>query len=155
MGNHFPLHAIGKRPAMQRTTSRAKSAKAIVARMIERPEAARIEIALPMPPSTNGLFANRASGGRFKTEAYEAWISEAGWRLQEQRPGRISGPYEIEIRVARTPGSDLDNRVKGISDLLVKHRVIADDLLAEKLTVSWLPPGSGAVVIVTKAAVMR
>lgn len=118
-----------------------------------RREADRIELRLPSPPSANHLYANAASGGRFKTEEYEAWLDEAGWRLQEQRPGRIAGPYEIEVQVARPHGkrrADLDNKIKGVSDLLVKHRVLVDDSLAEKITLSWLPAGSGALVILTR-----
>ena len=171
MGAHFPLHSAGKRPAQARP-SRYERMSAVEARTLfpiggdntrprlpkirgdnqdARCEVDRIELALPAPPSANGLFANRAVGGRIKTEGYKAWIAEAGWRLQQQRPGRIAGAYEIEIRVARTEGADIDNRVKALSDLLVKHRVVEDDSLAEKLTVSWLPPGSGVVVILTKA----
>lgn len=120
-----------------------------------RREADRIELTLPNAPSSNNLFGNNAGGGRYRTQEYDDWIEEAGWRLLEQRPGRISGPYEIELKVPRPSGNrraDLDNRgVKAISDLLVRHRVVADDSLAERLTVSWLPPGSGAVVILTRA----
>ena len=179
MGAHFPLQSAGKRPASPLRPPRPlrhERMSAVEARALfqtggdsarprrrlpkirgdnqdARCEADRIELTLPAPPSANGLFANRAVGGRTKTQGYKDWIAEAGWRLQQQHPGRIAGAYEIEIRVARTEGADIDNRVKALSDLLVKHRVVEDDSLAEKLTVSWMPPGSGVVVILTKAAV--
>lgn len=119
-----------------------------------RREAVRIELSLPMPPSVNGLYANAESGGRFKTEEYEAWLSEAGWRIQAQRPGRIVGPYEIEIRIARPHTKrrmDLENRMKAVSDLLVKQRVIADDSLAQRITMEWGPQGSECAVVLTRS----
>jgi crossover junction endodeoxyribonuclease RusA len=82
-------------------------------------------------------------------------LSEAGWRIQAQHPGRIVGPYSIEIHVSRPHTKrkmDLANREKALSDLLVKHRIIADDSLCERLTMLWTPPGEGVLVTLTKAA---
>jgi Holliday junction resolvase RusA-like endonuclease len=120
-----------------------------------RPEVERVEITLPMPPSTNGLFANKEGGGRMRSEPYEQWISDAGWTLQSQRPGRVVGRYDIEICIPRRETKarfDIGNREKAISDLLVNHHVIADDSLAESILLRWQPPGPSVTVIVTKAA---
>lgn len=119
---------------------------------------ARVEIKLPNPPSANALFANRKRDpfakptarklpGRVKTAKYRQWIEDAGWMLAMQRPGSIVGRYTLDI----TPGrgmADIDNLVKGISDLLVSHRVIEDDSLAERVTLSWGPDGAETVVVV-------
>lgn len=110
----------------------------------------RVEIKLPNPPSANALFSTGV-GRRFKSRAYEIWIEEAGWRLLRQHPGSIKGKYEIEVTIGRGETrrkSDLDNRMKALSDLLVSHRVIEDDSLAERVTLSWGPIGADTVVVV-------
>lgn len=148
-------HVLGKSKAGSRKAIPVvKSGQFSIDRDARR-VADRIELSLPMPPSANGLFANAASGGRFKTEEYEAWLSEAGWRLQEQRPARISGAYEIQIAIPRPNTNrrvDLDNRAKPLNDLLTKHRVITDDSLCERLTMTWGPVGSDVSVVLTRAA---
>lgn len=111
---------------------------------------ARVEIKLPNPPSANALFSS-GRRRRFKSPAYVAWIQAAGWMLRTQRPGEIKGKYEIEVTIGRGSTrrrSDLDNRMKAISDLLVSHRVIEDDSLAERVTLSWGPDGAETVVVV-------
>jgi crossover junction endodeoxyribonuclease RusA len=119
-----------------------------------RREAARVELFLPMPPSANALYANGGDdGGRIKTKAYDDWLSEAGWRVQEQHPARIAGRYCIEIQIPRPHNQsrlDLGNREKAISDLLVRQRIVADDHLAERITQSWGPVGSPVRVVMTK-----
>lgn len=118
-----------------------------------RREENRIELTLPIPPTTNNLYANSESGGRFKTKAYSDWIEAAGWRVQQQRPGRIAGHYEIEIEVPRPSHNgryDLSNRAKALEDLLVKMRVVQDDSLSERIGMSWGPPGSDVRVILSK-----
>lgn len=116
-----------------------------------RPEVDNIVLSLPMPPTTNHLYATAENGGRFKSQEYNDWLAEAGWRVQAQRPGRIAGPYEIEAVFARpSRRCDLDNRFKPLSDLLVKQRVVQDDHLAEKITLAWAPAGEGVLVTLTK-----
>ena len=44
------------------------------------PKPAVATIALPYPPSVNGLYAN-TSKGRRKVPAYNRWIKQAGWEL--------------------------------------------------------------------------
>lgn len=117
-----------------------------------RPIVDRVDLILPRPPSVNALTFNRADGGRGKTKNYEDWLTEAGWRLNQQRPGRIDGAYEIEIRIVRPDNRrrDLGNLEKAISDILVHYRVVSDDSLAERITLAWMREDTGARVIVSK-----
>ena len=104
-----------------------------------RPETDRVELFLPMPPSVNAMFGNR-KGGRYKTPVYAAWIEQAGLELLTQRPGRVSGKYEILIQVPRIgtrKGSDVGNREKAISDLMTKLGVITDDSYCERIIIEW------------------
>ena len=152
--NAFFKTSIGRAPRSPRKPVAVVTTGRFALDHQARPEADRIVLSLPMPPSTNNLFANSSHGGRFKTEEYDAWLTEAGWRIQAQKPGRIVGPYSIEINVSRPHTKrrmDLANREKAISDLLVKHHVIADDSLCERLTMAWTPPGEGVLVTLTRA----
>lgn len=115
---------------------------------------------LPLPPTTNNLFVNIGKG-RAPSHAYKLWRQEAGWRLKAQKPRTVSGRVVILIGVERPNtaagrASDVDNRVKALLDLLVKHKVIDDDKTVDGLAVAWNPPGKGeARVLITPAARMQ
>lgn len=99
-----------------------------------------IEINLPVPPSVNALYANRkGGGGRFKTKAYRDWIANADAYFLAQRrrldPEFISAPYELEIRIPKATRGDADNRVKAVSDFLVRVQVTPDDRHCQKVTI--------------------
>jgi Holliday junction resolvase RusA-like endonuclease len=86
-----------------------------------------IELSLPFPVSVNALFFNRKRGGRAKTPQYKAWITAAGWEIKRQRPRPIDGPVSLEYRFEDGHQTDLGNLEKGLTDLLVRHQLIADD----------------------------
>lgn len=108
----------------------------------------KIVLRLPIPPSTNALFANRlkkrkGARGRIITEAYEAWREEAGYRANTQiglTAGFrcIDGPSRFLIEMKQpTKSSDIDNRIKAVLDLCVRHRVIGEDRNVVDLRVRW------------------
>lgn len=98
-----------------------------------------ITVTLPLPPSANALFVNAPGRGRFKSAAYKSWLTEAGWCVQTPTRyatvRRVAGPYTLTITVPATMRGDIDNRVKAISDLLVKHGITDDDRAADAVTV--------------------
>jgi Holliday junction resolvase RusA-like endonuclease len=99
---------------------------------------AAVRVCLPVPPSTNNLFTS-GGGRRIKAPAYRAWLHEAGWRLKTQLPPTsatyaiVMGPVRVRIEAGLAQKRDLDNAIKGILDLLVRHRVIEDDSLVDDL----------------------
>lgn len=98
-----------------------------------------IKISLPMPPSVNGLFANKKTGGRVKTVAYKAWQHMAGACVKDIHRQNL-GPYSISIALKRSTVSslsDLTNREKAVSDLLVAHGVVKDDRYCQRLVMTW------------------
>lgn len=125
-----------------------------------------VAFTLPAPLSTNDLWRPiirnvRTKGvvcgwktlpGMIRTGEYEAWITEAGYALNRQKPTPIPGPYAITIQVSRAWKGDLGNAEKAVSDLLQKHDVIKNDRLAERIEISWIDAdkldGAGMSVLV-------
>jgi Holliday junction resolvase RusA-like endonuclease len=111
----------------------------------------RVELVLPLPISANALFVTGKNGRRFKTAKYRAWIAESGWRIQQQRVGRIDGAYEAEICVSHDSKLDLDNHCKAIFDVLQRHQIIENDRLAQRIIMSRSrSDDAGARVVLTK-----
>lgn len=122
-----------------------------------RPE---VTIELPVPLSANRIW--RVAGTRLtkagkrvpriiKNPEYVAWQNEAGWMLRAQRPGRVTGAYELTVTVPRV-GIDLDNAIKATSDLLVTHSIVEDDKLARRIAMGVDDTAELMVVTVRAAA---
>jgi len=111
-----------------------------------------IEFTVPMPPSTNALFAN-ASNGRIKSRDYRNWIKEAGWIVMAARVGCLFGPVSVEITLPSNMRGDPDNRVKPILDLCVRLGLIrADTAKVVKSINVTTGPVDGAKVTIRRAA---
>lgn len=97
-------------------------------------------IRLPIPPSTNNLFVTRGRK-RVISPAYRAWRTEAGLRLNVQRPQSHakSRRLAVAIHVPDTVRGDLDNRIKGLLDLIVDHGLIADDRFIDSIQITRGP----------------
>jgi hypothetical protein len=82
---------------------------------------------LPMPPSANMMFINsrNATGrGRFPSPEYKRWKREARATLLDQwemagKP-QVTKPYAVHIQLNVDHKSDIANREKAITDLLVQ-----------------------------------
>lgn len=85
---------------------------------------------VPVPPSTNALYANVPGRGRVKTRVYRRWIDAASWeakvQLMEQRGHVPPLAAKVELKVWLPPGLDIDN-IKAIGDLLQRLGVVAND----------------------------
>lgn len=84
-------------------------------------------ISLPWPMSVNGTF--KKYNGKRLSETYRAWRDEAGIMLKRQKPRPIYGRVAVTIHFCPPDNRirDMDNLLKGVLDLLVKHRVIEKD----------------------------
>lgn len=90
---------------------------------------------IPLPPSVNGMYRNVPRAGREKTKRYRQWLNTAGWELKLAGLWAVHGPVSITIHVPKSMPGDVDNRAKGILDLLVAHRRIDDDRHVQSVTV--------------------
>jgi Holliday junction resolvase RusA-like endonuclease len=110
---------------------------------------------LPMPPSSNGLFANGKYGGRFKTQRYCDWINEAGAEILRQRPKKLAGPVLLTYEYQEPAGKrkfDLGNREKALTDLLVSHGIIQadDNTIVREIKLKWAPDIEGVRITVSE-----
>ena len=109
---------------------------------------ARYEVTLPFPPSVNRIWrwVKRGHSGRrvARSEEYSAWLRECDGCVLDQLgipayrrtiPGRYTLCVTLCITLWKT--CDQDNCLKGISDLLQRNRLIADDKNAWITMVSW------------------
>lgn len=89
-----------------------------------------IRFTLPVPPSTNNLFATGKTGKRFITDKYTSWRSEAYAEMMIQRVGQAvpKAPVSVSIVVPDTNGKrDIDNNSKAVLDALKTMGVLVDD----------------------------
>ena len=109
-------------------------------------------ICLPLPPSVNGLFAGQKR--RYRSKPYETWIVSAGWELKRQRPVPVPGKVHLAMEVAEPKTqrlTDLDNRWKAVSDLLVTHGIIEgdDQRFVRRIVLEWSSAISGVRITIS------
>lgn len=93
---------------------------------------------IPVPPSTNNLFATVGSR-RVATTKYLRWQREADMLIMSQRAKqeRINPPVQITVTLPQSrQRRDLDNYLKGVQDALVRCHIIPDDsdLIVKRVT---------------------
>lgn len=120
----------------------ARISAAVISRMPKAPE---VTLVLPVPPSTNNLFAtvqmrvgNKRITKRIKSAAYKDWLDAAALEIRRQRVPHIAGKVAVDIRM-RQPNalSDPDNRIKAALDALVSSTVIEDDRHVVDVRIRW------------------
>lgn len=109
---------------------------------------------LPLPPSSNSLFANGKFGGRFRTQRYDSWIMEASAEIRRQKPAKVTGPVTLLYEVAEPKGArkfDLGNREKATTDLLVSLGIIEadDNRIVREIRLKWSADVEGVRVTVS------
>lgn len=105
---------------------------------------APVTFTVPTPPSVNALFRNLPGRGRVKSSKYDLYIREAVAAIRRQNVPHMPGKIIAVIGVERpNMRSDLDNRMKGAIDAIVKAGVIDDDRFIVAIALSFLPPANG------------
>jgi Holliday junction resolvase RusA-like endonuclease len=113
------------------------TAAAIIAGQHERKAVDRVLLRLPMPPSSNAVWAHRKGGGVRLSDRYRRWLTDAGWRINQQRPGRIAGGYVLTLWLPAVSRMDQDNCIAGVSDILQSFGIIGNDRDAEETHLNW------------------
>lgn len=113
---------------------------------------------LPMPPSANMMFATDfKTKRRFISKQYAAWKKSAGETLGEQyaRYGSpaLHKPIALHIRLNVNHKSDIANREKAITDLLVAHLDMPDDCWIDRILIERDRTVEAAVVSIEGAAI--
>lgn len=116
-----------------------------------------VVVDLPFPPSTNNLFAN-GKHGRYITQEYKDWRTNAGWKIRAGHIGRLGGPVKVTLVYEERRGRrDLDNLVKPVLDLLVEHKVIDGDhrSIVREINASWSEKIQGVRITISQAEAAR
>lgn len=94
---------------------------------------------LPKPVSVNAMYGQAPGRKRFHSAKYAAWIDEATVLLRAAHPPKFKGEVYISIVCEDTGPVDLDNKTKGVLDLLVRHGVIEDDSrpFVRRIDLTW------------------
>ena len=82
---------------------------------------------LSVPPSVNQIFVNVPGKGRVKSAVYRKWIKSELVALMSQRAKPVVGRASVSILLPRSTPGDIDNRLKGTLDLLVRAEILPDD----------------------------
>ncbi|MCC6194598.1 MAG: RusA family crossover junction endodeoxyribonuclease [Burkholderiales bacterium] len=88
-----------------------------------------ISLVLDVPPSLNNAFLNVAGRGRILSPRYRAWQADAHRSVIAQHvgPRLVAPPYTVTLSMPVKLRGDLDNRIKGVLDLMKKAGVMTDD----------------------------
>jgi len=112
-----------------------------------------MEFALPMPPSVNAMFATDwRTKRRFRTKAYSTWHKVASDTLGSQYAAygapAVHRPVAISIRLGLNYQSDIANREKALTDLLVSTIDMPDDRYIDRIVIERDPTIEGAIVAI-------
>lgn len=117
-----------------------------------------LELRLPTPPSVNHLFATVVRGGkaiRVKSEAYKAWITEAGYtpgweRLTEDAKSAIRWRCTI-VAWGLPDDRDVDNVIKPTLDLICAMTGLRDNEPMRKVSAErgegWIEAGETYIAV--------
>jgi crossover junction endodeoxyribonuclease RusA len=107
---------------------------------------------LPMPPSANSMWVH-AGQRHYLSKGYKEWGVTCialgmlhGWH-KHQVKGKFTAVIILNRSKARK-GSDADNRIKPLLDLLQRLGVVENDKFCEKVSAEWGDAPDGCRVIV-------
>lgn len=110
-----------------------------------------------LPPSVNHLYRHTKGGRTYRTRDYLTWINAETWTASAQLRGqhRFTGPVYITLAMKRPrSNADIDNRIKGVLDLLQSIEAIDNDKHVHGVNAFWtvdLPAGVAAEISIVQA----
>jgi Holliday junction resolvase RusA-like endonuclease len=110
-----------------------------------------------LPPSVNALWRYTRGGHMYRTSEYMTFLRGEEWALVPQLMDqhKFTGPVFITAALRRPrSNSDLDNRIKGLGDLLQHVKAIDNDKNVFGWNVYWsrdLPEGVAAEITIVQA----
>ena len=110
-----------------------------------------------LPPSVNAIWRHTRGGKMYRTAEYMTFLRGEEWNLAPQLKGqhKFTGPVFLTIAMKRPrANSDLDNRAKGLLDLLQHVQAIDNDRNVMGLNLYWsadLPAGVAAEITIVQA----
>lgn len=83
---------------------------------------------IALPPSVNSLYY----GDHTLTAAHRSWRKTFGHELMAVKARPFIGRWTLEVIVPEKMRGDVDNRIKAVSDALVKFEIVPDDRFMDK-----------------------
>ncbi|CCM77108.1 RusA family crossover junction endodeoxyribonuclease [Rhizobium mesoamericanum] len=106
---------------------------------------------LPYPPSAWDLYEGWGINRRL-SGPYKKWRNDAGYFIKAPKLP-ISAPFSLHIALKRqNKRQDLDNRSKAVLDCLQHYKVIKNDNLCERLTMTWAEDLPAECVVLLQTA---
>lgn len=110
-----------------------------------------------LPPSVNAIWRFTKGGKMYRTLQYMTWRNGEAWNVTAQlaKQHRFTGLVFLTVAMKRPrSNADLDNRAKGILDLLAHVGAINNDKDVMGLNLFWstdLPQGVAAEISIVQA----
>ena len=110
-----------------------------------------------LPPSVNHLYRHTKGGRTYRTRDYLTWINAETWTasVQMRNQHRFVGPVYVTLAMRRPrSNADLDNRIKGVLDLIQSIEAIDNDKHVMGVNAFWsadLPAGVAAEISIVQA----
>jgi Holliday junction resolvase RusA-like endonuclease len=110
-----------------------------------------------LPPSVNAIWRFTKGGKMYRTSEYMTWRNAESWTVNAQMKNQhcFIGPVYLTLAMRRPrANADIDNRLKGVLDLLQHLEVIANDKDVMGINAFWssdLPAGVAAEISITQA----
>ncbi len=98
-----------------------------------------ITLAFPLPPTLNNAFATY-QGRRIISREYKAWKKDAGEKIADQLSKigtlpQVKAHYALHYRFNLNHRSDIGNREKCATDLLVAMKLIPGDQWCDRIII--------------------
>lgn len=95
-----------------------------------------IRVELPFPPTVWEIYVGWGKSRRRSPE-YNKWVKDCGWFIKT-KDEPLNQPFSLYVALKRPHNRmDLDNRLKPILDVLQHYKVIKNDSLCERITMTW------------------
>ncbi len=106
-----------------------------------------------LPPSVNSMYIAKGRH-RYKTMEYTHWIVKTLGELRRYPPFYCE-KYSCDIRIpfALKDRGDIDNKIKGISDIFVKAKLMPDDRHCLDMRIRYVAQTQGNKVEVEFTAI--
>lgn len=102
-----------------------------------RPTASKILVKVPLPPPAAQLYVATPQG-LTRSDIFEDWLEQAVRRIATQKPGRIAGPFALDVLAPRNARTrSFGPLERPLIEALARARIIRRGLAPEKFSAAY------------------